>query len=136
MTTIPEGAKKPADHKSDAAPTEAELRKAIAEEKKLLDGLTALPAPEMLDQVDVNRILALASRIQKLANPDTGELDVQDLNDLSDPKATEALDIIAAVDTFALSIATDADGYRLWRSKNRMNKLLALLMSYSRAVGE
>jgi len=124
MPEIPAGAKKPKDHL--APETEPEVT-----EDELLATLPQLTPPHKLRLRQRNKIMAMAARLNGLTDDDGG-IEVEP----GDPAFVELLDVLADVDDFAETIATDSAAYIDWSHTASYEQFGALLTRYASAVGE
>lgn len=126
------------------APTEAEIAhdKELSDEELLAD-MPELKAPEKLRIRERNRIMRLVF--------ESDFMDKDDEKDAPKPKTAaekaEAakqkkqetlaiLDLVAGIDEFAESIATDKEAYAEWSEGQDYPAFLALMHRYSAALGK
>lgn len=140
MSTRPDGAKTPQDHKASAA----DELEAILSEDELLDGMPELKAPNRLRVRERNKILTLSIKLNAFRSDDEQQADDADGDDAAaaitmnadDPRMPLLLDVLADIDEFAESIATDPVAYVEWSIGKGYDVFTALLMRYASAVGE
>lgn len=134
MPAVPEGAKVPEDHKSNAAD---ELDAKLSEDELLAD-MPALTPPTKLRLRERNRIMKLALSMREFVSGDEsedGSVEI-DTDSLTEEELGKLLDMLASVDEFAESIAGDRHAYVEWSQGKDYEVFSALLSRYSSAVGE
>lgn len=120
---IPEGAKVPQDHLESVNHT--------PDEDELLAGLPELIPPTRLRPRMRNKIMTMATKLSEYSKED-GTLDMSP----GDDGFAAVLEVLADIDEFAESIASDPAAYIEWSMRSSYEQLGALLSRYASAVGE
>jgi hypothetical protein len=129
MTTIPEGAKAPQDHKTSRVEQFNEGLAGI--------GLTEGILPTGLRPRQRNEVMDLAFELRDLVGAEAGEdaVDV-DTENLSDEQTKKLLDIIATFDELMQREAIDGAAYDAWSRLAGYDDFSTLLTQYAGVLGE
>jgi hypothetical protein len=126
MPNIPEGAKKPQDHKDPEIIEEGD----VSDEEILAELPELLPVSKLRIR-QRNMVIVMTTRLVPLTDDD-GKLDMS----MDSPEFPILLDIIADIDDFAEKIAIDVSAYIEWSEKASFAQFIAILMRYKSAVGD